>query len=488
MHMNHVRRFVASLGRYELAAFITGFALMAFELIAARLLAPSVGSSTYVWTSVIGIMIAALALGYACGGWLADKRVAVQDIAYALLLSAITMAASLVTYDSVLLLITSTVTDARIAGVVAAVALFMPTSFLLGVVSPYLARLRVKSVATAGRSVASLSAFNSVGGIMGTFITGFVFFSFIGSRESLVLLVAALLACSWLFAPRIRTGARAVATGVVMVAAVMELVPVERAQAVAVDTPTSHYQIEQGIYRGEEVKMLVTGPTGVQSGVFANGSRELVFPYTQTMAEIVAEAPKKDRMLMLGGGVFTLPEHLARTYPASQVDVVEIDPELEKIAKNHFNYTAPPNVRAIAEDARTYARGTTQKYNVVLIDVFNEQTTPFSVSTREFAHELADLLAPGGVVVVNIIGGLNKDCAPLLTSLHASYRTAFSHSRVVPVSDPSFMLRQNVISVYSASSLDWVKDHRAWQDLPRNTATALTDNFAPTEALAQNCH
>jgi len=485
--MNYLRRFVSSLGRYELVAFVTGFALMAFELIAARLLAPSVGSSTYVWTSVIGSMIAALALGYAFGGWLADKRVAIQDIAYLLVLGAIAMAASLVTYDSVLLLITGVFVDARVAGVVAALVLFMPTSFLLGIVSPYLARLRVKSVATAGRSVASLSAFNSFGGIMGTFVTGFVFFSFIGSRESLALLIVALLACSWLFLPRIRTSARAVATGVILLVVVMELAPFNRASAINIDTPTSHYRVQTGTYRGKNVTVLVTGPSGIQSGVFANGSRDLVFPYTQAMAEVVAEAPKKDRIAMLGGGVFTLPEYLAKAYPESQIDVVEIDPQLEQIAKNHFGYTAPANVHAIAEDARTFARSALQKYDVILIDVFNEQTTPFSVSTREFTQELKNIIQPGGVIAVNIIGSLGKNCAPLFSSLHASYRSAFTERRLIPVGDPAFEQRQNIIGVYANSSLDWLKDHRAWNDVPLSSAIELTDNFAPTDALAQTC-
>lgn len=485
--MKYIRRFFTNLGRYELVAFITGFALMAYELIAARLLAPSVGSSTYVWTSVIGIMIAALALGYAFGGWLADKRVAVQDIGYLLLLSAIAMAVSLVMYDSALLFITNAFNDTRIEGVVAALVLFMPTSFLLGVVSPYLARLRVKSVVTAGRAVASLSALNSVGGITGTFITGFVLFSFIGSRESLGLLIIALLACSWLFLPRIRTRARAVATGMVVIIIALQIVPLQRASAsIHIDTPTGHYQVETGTYRGSDVKMLVTGPSGVQSGVYADGSRNLVFPYTNAMAEVVEDAPKKERILMLGGGVFTLPEHVANTHPNAQVDVVEIDPKLEQIAKDHFGYSAPQNVRAIAEDARAYVHHTQQKYDVILIDVFNEQTTPFSLSTREFAHELAGILQPKGVVVVNIIGGLSNECTPLLTSLHASYKSAFAQAQAIPVNDASFESRQNVIGVYAKDSLDWLKNSHARADLPSAT-TAFTDNFAPTDLLAQNC-
>ena len=54
-----------------LAAF-AGFVLMVFELVAARILAPTIGSSTYVWTSVIGVIILALSAGYWWGGKIAD--------------------------------------------------------------------------------------------------------------------------------------------------------------------------------------------------------------------------------------------------------------------------------------------------------------------------------------------------------------------------------------------------------------------------------
>ena len=69
-------------------SFINGAGLMMFELVAARLLAPTIGSSTYVWTSVIGVIIAMLALGSWLGGRVADKRGRYLDVALILLLSA----------------------------------------------------------------------------------------------------------------------------------------------------------------------------------------------------------------------------------------------------------------------------------------------------------------------------------------------------------------------------------------------------------------
>lgn len=476
----------AGISRYEVIAFATGFILMAYELVASRLLAPSIGSSTYVWTSVIGVMIAALALGYAVGGWIADKRVAVQDVALLLLLSAIMIAATLVMYEGVLALITNLLDDARIEGVVAALALFMPASFLLGTISPYLARLRVKSVTTAGRSVASLSALNSVGGIVGTFVTGFVLFSTIGSRESLALLVLLLLVCSWVLVPRRHVAARSIATGIVVVLVAMELVPPAHAAVRSVDTPSSHYQISTATYGSREIRALTTGPAGAQSAIYTDGSRQLVFPYTRKMADVVAAVPQKDRILMLGGGVFTLPEHLAYQYPQAQVDVVEIDPALVTIAKEHFNYSSPPNVHIITDDARAFVQKATTSYDIILVDVFNELSVPFSLTTREFTERLKALLQPNGVVVVNIIAGLQEGCEPLLTSIHGSYRHAFAAGELFPLGAPDMQERQNIIGVYGAS-LPWLGRSRAYGDIPP-AAQVLTDNFAPAEAMVQHCH
>lgn len=476
----------AGISRYEVIAFATGFILMAYELVASRLLAPSIGSSAYVWTSVIGVMIAALALGYAVGGWIADKRVAVQDVAFILLLSAVMIAGTLVMANSVLAFIAATLGDPRLAGVVAALTLFMPASFLLGTISPYLARLRVKSVATAGRSVASLSALNSVGGITGTFVTGFIFFSYIGSRESLALLAVLLLACSWLVLPRHRLSARAVATGMIVLIVILELLPAARAAAVRdIDTASSHYQIVTGEQNGRQVKALVTGPEGAQSGIYTDGSRELVFAYTRKMSDVVAAAPHKDRILVLGGGVFTLPEFLASTYPQSQVDVVEIDPVLKDIAIEHFGYTSPQNIKIITQDARSFVEATKNRYDIILVDVFNELSVPFNTTTQEFTARLSELVQPNGVAAVNMIASVNPACEPLLSSLRTSYMTAFSAERLMPLGDPELRQRQNIIGIYSNAPLAWLGDESA--AVPKNGAIALTDNFAPVEALVHNC-
>lgn len=475
---------------HEATAFVAGFALMAFEMVAARILAPTIGTSIYVWTSVIGVMIAALAAGYTVGGWLADKRVAPQDIAWLALAGAVAMTITLIVYPPLLAILSLAVTDQRLQGVIAAIVLFLPASFLMGMLSPYLARLQVKSLTTTGRSVARLSALNSIGGILGTFCVGFILFSWIGSRETLMVLIIMLLSVSWLSVPGHRVRLRGWATVAVVVVVVLQFAAAARAVgSVQIDTATAHYTITNAALNGRPARFLQTGPLGYQSGIYLDNSGDLAFEYTQKMAQAVAAAPQKSHILIIGGGVFTLPEYLGRTYPTLHVDVVEIDPQLQDIAKQYFNYKPPANVTTYATDARAFlAKAPAAQYDIVLVDAFDaDAAMPFSLTTSQYANKLAQVAKPGAPVVANIIGAPNGVCAPLVASLNASYQSAFSQSLLVKIGNRGPAQFQNIIGLYANSNLAWAQNLGPQLHVDTTQAMPLTDNFAPIEALWQSC-
>ncbi|MET0979865.1 MAG: fused MFS/spermidine synthase [Candidatus Saccharimonadales bacterium] len=461
-----------------IVAFVSGFSLMVFELAAARVLAPSIGSSTYVWTSVIGVIIAALSSGYWVGGKIADARNRLSDIAWICLAVAATITATLLTY---LPLIDSTVesfTDARVQGVVASLLLFAPTSFLIGVLSPYLVKLRVTSLRTSGQSFASLSALESIGGITGTFITGFVLFGYIGAREAFAVIVVLLIMTSWMVAARHHWQLRAGATVAILLFCSISLLV---HSGKSLDTASAHYTIFEGIQDGQLARGIATGPGGTQSGIYVGNPDKLLFWYTERMAEVVAVAPKQDRILVLGGGAFTLPRYLANTYPDSQVDVVEIDPELADISRKYFSYDDPKNVEMIFDDARTYINKTQKTYDVILVDVYSDADVPFSLMTGEYGDQIKRLLSDDGVVVVNMIAGRHGACGELLSMLDAPYRQSLSQAKYMIHSTIS--AKANMIVAYSNQPLDW--SGAAPLDLA--PVDAYRDNYAPAERLQQNC-
>lgn len=457
---------------------------MAYELAAARILAPSIGSSTYVWTSVIGVIITALSLGYAFGGKFADARVKPLDVSWLLLASAFGVVFSLLFTPQVLSLLSTTIPDPRFQGLFAALLLFAPASFVLGAISPYLVRLRVASLETSGESVALLSALNSVGGIVGTFAAGFIFFGFIGSKETVVIVAGILLLSSWLVLPKVGVKNRVVATILITLLSALPFLMTPQGLVATIDTPSANYRIFDGEYGGESARFLSTGPKGFQSAVFL-GVDDLAFGYTKKMAEVVEQLPKKDSLLILGGGAYTLPDYLANEYPNTQIDVVEIDPELENIATQYFQYSQPENVRTFAEDARAFMNKNEQKYDAILVDVYSDISVPFSLVTKEYAEEVKRSLADDGVVIANVIGANSERCAPMLGSIYAAYSSILPESVIFPLTDTSFTQRQNSIQVYG-EALQWLDAKDSYSGHIQK-GTLYSDNFAPTERLNQLC-
>lgn len=461
----------------EILAFIIGFVLMAYELAAARILAPTIGSSTYVWTSVIGVIIAAMSIGYYVGGRLADKRARQSDVGWQLFAGAVAILLTVILYPSILEWLLTTDLDVRVQAVIASLILFAPTSLIIGSISPYLAKLNVTSLKQAGTAVASLSAWNAIGGISGTFVTGFILFGLIGSRAIFlcligILLVASLSIVGW----RVRR-----VTVAVMVLVSAMAAPLSDAM-LHIDTASAHYMVFDWQDKGKQLRGLAMGPDGVQSGIEVGQPTTPIFWYTQEFAALARATPKKKDILMLGGGTFTVPQHLAAAYPDSQIDVVEIDPALQAISRQYFGYKDHSNLTVISDDARTYSNKTRKQYDIVMVDVYSNIDVPFSFTTTEYGKAIHRMMRPGGVVMVNMVAGLKGGCRDLLATLEAPYRQAFAH-RALKVTPDASTDRRNIVALYSDVPLVYA----GYEDREVPKVTAFTDDFAPIEWMRERC-
>jgi predicted membrane-bound spermidine synthase len=465
----------------SIISFLTGFALMVFELVAARLLAPSIGSSIYVWTSVIGIIIAALSIGYWAGGKLADIRQKPSDIVVLCLVTALLVACCTLSYPSLLSWVSQSIEDARLQGVIASLILFAPTSLVLGLLSPYLAKLNITTLETAGESVANLSALNSIGGIVGTFITGFVLFSYIGSKETLIIVVLCLILSSWLIAPKKRVVQRGIAS-ILLISLMLLPTPIEKGVIANIDSPSAHYTVRDMRFNDRPITALSTGPGGIQSAVYTDTSSELVFWYTIYAAKLIA-AQKPERVLILGGGAFTLPAALADALPTATIDAVEIDHALEPISKQYFSYEDRNNVRLVFEDARSFINTNITKYDVIFVDVYGDSYVPFSLMTQEFGQNINNSLAEDGVVVINAVAGSTTQCQALLGAIDAVYRPFLPHA-FWQTQEGTETPRGNYILAYSRNSQTPLQMKPL---SPISNGTLYTDNFMPAERLNYQC-
>ncbi|HYP81379.1 MAG TPA: fused MFS/spermidine synthase [Steroidobacteraceae bacterium] len=144
---------------------------------------------------------------------------------------------------------------------------------------------------------------------------------------------------------------------------------------------------------------------GRQSCIYLENPKRFALNYTRMMlaGTLFTGAPPR-RVLIVGLGGGSLPTALREILPKAQIDVVEIDPAVTRVARKYFNFREDPQMKVIELDGRVYVKRAIrsgEKYDVILLDAFDHEYIPEHLLTREFLTEVKSLLTPQGVVVGN---------------------------------------------------------------------------------------
>lgn len=428
--------------RLEIIVFLTGAVVMALELVGSRIIAPYLGTSIYVWTSLIGIILASLSIGYYWGGRLADKKPGYKTFSILIFLCALLVGIIAVINTPVLDIIGSSVHDIRLGAVIAATVLFAPASILLGTVSPYAIRLRLEDLEHSGETVGRLYAISTVGSIIGTFATGFFLISFLGSRNilfflSLMLFAVYLLALSGY---KLKAGKiPAIIFASVLIFAYFVQAKGLKNIAADIDTKYNRVIIEEikDSNSGETIRFLRVDKSWAQSAVVLGEPDELFFDYLKfyRLAEHFCRQNKK--ALLIGGGAYTVARDYIRRNPDNLIDVIEIDPDFTLLAKKYFYFNDDPRIKSIYEDGRTFLKRAASKYDVIFIDVFKSSASPpFHLTTKEAMQEASVLLNDNGVMITNLYSAINGDKGKFFRAAYATIKSVFPHVYVFPVQHP----------------------------------------------------
>src|SRR5258705_71514 len=170
---------------------------------------------------------------------------------------------------------------------------------------------------------------------------------------------------------------------------------------------------ERSLYRnifvtqdGNERCMLFRYPVpfGRESCVLLNDRKRLIFDYTQMMLAGLYLNPKPAKLLIIGEGGGTIPTALQEMLPDTQIDLVELDVAVDRVAKQYFEFKPGPKMRVTIEDGRVFVkRAIPQKpnYDIIMLDAFDADYIPEHMLKREFLQEVKSILAPNGVIVAN---------------------------------------------------------------------------------------
>ena len=247
-----------------------------------------------------------------------------------------------------------------------------------------------------------------------------------------------------------------------------------------------------------------------QSAMLLQDPWELRLRYTRFLALALAFQPEPRRVLILGLGGGSFPKRLYRDFPQVVVDAVDIDPEVLTIAKRYFQVPQDSRMRLHPKDGRRFVRETDAKYDLIFLDAYNSDTIPFHLTTREFYRELEARLAPGGIVVSNIIGSLRGPQSAFFRAMYRTLAESFPTVHVIPTYDVSGGFPLSEINIILIATQDRTRLTRAelmarvgrvggrlvpasdlveyathLLDVPITVSDVpiLTDDFAPVEIL-----
>jgi spermidine synthase len=457
--------------------FLSWASVMIVEICAYRLLAPLFGNSVFTWTALIGVILIASSAGGYLGGWLADRRPALDMMGWLLAGSSILVFIIPSLHD----LIGPTIAAGGhlVTGpVFVSLILFAVPGILLGAVSP--AAVRFYSLTSrdthVGASAGVISMLGSLGSFTGTFLSGFFLISTFGVRSIFFGVAVLLLALAVLafFLARKSLGRQLPVLLAALLAAAASLSSHPSTPAGVIHEEESYYHRIRVTEQGSSPhKRRLLELDSTQEGGMNPDTGELVLAYQHywRLAQL-NDKLKIERALFLGAGAFGMPNELSRSFPNAHVDVAEIDPRVINVGRRFFQLDAHPRVHAHPGDARRFLQlqnDSALRWDLIFGDAYNGiRAIPVHLTSREFFQLVHDRLSDDGAFIMNVISAIQGPRGELLAGLHSTVRSVFPHVEVFSVGGRLDEL-QNVILLATKS----------------NWNAFITDRFHPQGSLLQ---
>ena len=399
-----------------LTEFFAGMSVMAVELAASRLMAPYFSSSQIVYTIIIGTVMIAMALGNVYGGKTADKNPDPGILYRRMLIAGAWIAAIpflgryvLLGITGILVLTVNT-NFLIIAAFASCMIVFVFPLFLLGTVTPSLVRYIMENTEESGEIVGRLGAFNTVGSIIGTFLPTFVTIPSVGTAATFVIFSGILIVLAALYFISIKKAPRTLVICIIIFLLC----------AIFGSTVSFAFWEDDLSYEGESVynylqvkeddeKIILSTNVlfGVQSvKMKTDGLTGMYYDYALAAPAMAEEAKRLSgdgsplEILILGNGTGTFATQCSRYFDRCSIDAVEIDAKISDLAYSYFDMA--DDVNLYEYDGRAFMQVIDKKYDVILVDAYQDITIPFQMSSVEFFTLVRNHLTDRGIMVVNM--------------------------------------------------------------------------------------
>lgn len=496
--------------RLQSIVFITGAAVLVIEITATRILSPFYGNTIYTVSSVISVILAALSVGYWQGGKRADAKPTFHEFYKIIFYGGV----SLLVLFGLAITILPTASDLfsiKTGPLLWSLILFFTPGYLLGMLSPFAIKLGHELNPHMGLGTMSGNIFfwSTAGSIVGSLLAGFVLIPSIGINAILfgTTALVALLGGLGLITTSSGVARTNNIVKLIIILFILTTMFVLVTRSATLDSRVQY--MKDGVYEkltvidsthaGRPARFFLQDKSG-SGAMFLDGD-DLAFDYTKYYALYKLTQPDLTNALVIGGGIYSIPKAIHAERPDAIIDVAEIEPDLESIARSFFSLPDTPNIRTHIMDGRRFLSESKETYDVIFSDVYYSlYSIPSQFTTKEFFQLAKSHLSPQGIFIANVIGSGAVTEESLIFSEIRTMSQVFPFLYVFAVDKAESTQVQNFIIVGMAEQLSPTLIERmntssdeflknlpnhlfSLTQIPLESYTLLTDDYAPVDHL-----
>jgi predicted membrane-bound spermidine synthase len=385
-----------------LTAAGTGAAIMIVEILGAKMLAPYVGTSYFVWIAQIATTLVALAAGYYLGGRWVDQNSKLDRLYGCILAAALYLCLTVLAVEPVAYACLQF--KLALGSLLASVFLFFVPLCLLAMVGPFLVRVLTHSVHVVGGNVGRLTAVSTLGSFAGTILIGYVLIPFLPNSYTMYLTAAVLMVLSAIYFFRWSAKRKGLTAGVILLGLLpgyfgirQELRPHFK-EMEELERRNSEFGMLQVLQEYEGTHRIYLNDFLTQNtyDIIESNSFSMFTYMLHDLA--VAYTPRTEDVLCIGLGVGIVPMNFARD--GANVDVAEINPAVVQVARDYFG-CEPDRLHIVIGDGRYFVNQCRKQYDAIILDAFLGDSSPSHLMTREAFQGMRRILKPDGALVIN---------------------------------------------------------------------------------------
>lgn len=422
-------------GLLSVIIFTEGIGVMTMELGTAQMMNPIYGNNLGVWTTVLGMTLLFLAIGYYCGGVITQKNKHPVFLKWLLILSALSF--SLLPLIGKQVIKISDKLPWEIGWGFTVFTLLAIPLILLGTLSPVIIQFFSEKLNTSGKIAGKVFAISTLGNITAAFLLGFFLIPQIGVTKSVVIVSFLMLLLSIIILSKQN---KTIALLLIFAVAVININNLKKKTSLS-----SSYRVldfQEGLMGQLMVIDLPVYNEGKQTGwnrmVLNNRMAQTYInlenqtslgSYYNYIPAISSIYPSGSKALLVGLGGGTIAKSLNDL--GMDVTAVDLDKRMNQIAIKRFDL--PVNVHLVTDDGRHYIKTAKEKYSVIIFDTFQGESMPPYLLTIEFFQEVKKILKPDGIILFNFYGFLSGSKGKVAKAIYKTLLAAgFQQVSIIP--------------------------------------------------------